>query len=295
MQTSLIFLALMLSGTFFLGYNDVQRRKYLTQGINEQVLLVAIQIVSGALLLPLLILFGMPVIKEAFWPAFVGTTVLNLISQNLFIRAFKLSEASQIAPLRLLIPPLVVVTGFLFLGEKASLTGIAGILVTVIGLWILLFPNVTISRAGFANVLRDRGVVYGLIGSVLFATSFPLDKETVISSSAVFATSTAAIVVGVLTWLINQLQDRMFTHRLTNAVVNTPGALFFTSLSYAAGIVLTNAAFNYALAAYASSLKRLAALWTVILAGTFLKERVGARLVATAIMFAGILLTAFLR
>ena len=62
----------------------------------------------------------------------------------------------------------------------------------------------------------------------------------------------------------------------------------FTSV----GIVLTNQALNYSFAAYASSLKRLQAVWTIIIAGKFLKEKdMGQKIFATAIMLVGIMLT----
>ena len=286
----ILFLVLMLVGTFFLGYNDVQRKKYLNRGINDQVLLVVIQILGGGLLIPLLLIFGIPEIKQGFYAAFVGTIALNVISQNLFIRAFKLSDASLIAPLRLIIPPLVIVTGFLFLGEIPTWEAALGIVVTVFGLWFLLFPDYRIS------LKLDRGVVYGLVGCVLWALSFPLDKQTVVTSSALFATTTVAISVGVLTLIVNQIRNKSFATQMISALTADPKAFLSVSLTYTLGLAFRNEAFNYGLAAYASSLTRLSALWTVILSGKILQEKyVGKRLFATVLMFAGILLTVFLQ
>lgn len=141
MNQTFIFLGLMLVGTFFLGFNDVQKKKYLAQGINEQVFLGLYLFLSDLILLPAVFFFGIPVIRSGFWNAFLWTVILNVISQALFMRAFKLSEASMIAPLRLIIPPLVIVTGFLFLGETPSLAGVFGIIITMIGLWFFLFPR----------------------------------------------------------------------------------------------------------------------------------------------------------
>ena len=157
---TILFLSLMLSGTFALGISDVLRKKYLTDGLDDQALLVITLFLTGILLLPVLILVGLPEIKNGFWSAVAITVFINLISQNLFIRAFKLSEVSLIAPLRLIVPPLVILTGFLFLNERPSPVGVVGIFITMIGLWFLLSGGKHSEPQGRQSI--DKGVAYGL-------------------------------------------------------------------------------------------------------------------------------------
>jgi len=178
-MVTLAFIVLMFGGTFALGVGDVWRKKYLNEGVDEQVLLTVTLFLTGVLLLPFVAIVGFPEIKSGFWLAAGGTITLNLISQNLFIRAFKLRDASLIAPLRLIVPPLVIVTGFVFLGERPSLLGALGIFITMIGLWFLLFKKEDMTWLRLMMKFKDRGVLYGLIASVLFAVSFPLDKMVV--------------------------------------------------------------------------------------------------------------------
>jgi drug/metabolite transporter (DMT)-like permease len=116
MQEGVLFLILMLVGTFFLGSSDFLFKKYLNKNINEQILLSLSWLGAGLLLLPFLLLKGVPSLKGGFWFAVFVTSSLNVISQNIFIRAFKMGDASLIAPLRLIIPVLVIGTGFLFFG-----------------------------------------------------------------------------------------------------------------------------------------------------------------------------------
>lgn len=296
MNKTFIFLGLMLVGTFFLGFNDVQKKKYLTQGINEQVLLGLHLFFGGLILFPIVLISGIPQIHAGFWYSFAGTVSLNVISQALFMRAFKLSEASVIAPLRLIIPPLVIFTGFLFLRETPSLTGVIGIFVTMAGLWFLLFPQNPFSFMGLKNLKTEKGILLGLLGSVLFAISFPLDKKAVIASSALFSSSLSLMAVGLITMVINQLRNKKFSGEVYAAVKNQFGPLVVTSLSLGIGGFLTNQAFNYSLAVYASSVKRLQALWTVVLSGKFLQEQnIKKKLLATIIMFVGILLSVLLQ
>lgn len=284
----------MLSGTFALGVGDVLRKKYMKEGLDDQVLLVISLFFTGMLLLPLLLLVGIPEIKEGFWRAMVITVLLNLISQNLFIRAFKLSDASLIAPLRLIIPPLVIVTGFLFLRETPSLVGAMGIFVSMLGLWLLLTSGKTDGEDKSPAWYRDRGVLYGLAGSVLFSISFPFDKIAVVNSSTLFATWLMFTTLGLVTFLIHSIRNRKFPGLVAASFTQHFKANMLVSLCSSIGIGLTNHALNYSFAAYASSLKRLQALWTVIIAGRFLQEKeMQRRIVATVIMFVGIALSVF--
>lgn len=282
----------MLGGTLSLGVSDVLTKKYLGDGLDDQAFLVITLFFTGMLLLPILALVGLPNIKEGFWLAVVITTFLNLISQNLFIRAFKLSDASLIAPLRLIIPPLVIFTGFLFLNEKPSLVGIVGIFITMIGLWFLLYKENKDGYQGYLSLIKDRGVIYGLLGSVLFSVSFPFDKIAVVKSSALFATFFIFSTIGFLTFVINIIRDKKFASLVVQLLTQHFRATMIVSFFNSVGIVLTHQALNYSLVAYASSLKRLQALWTVIIAGKFLKEKeMKHRLIGTIIMFMGILLS----
>lgn len=281
META-IFLVLMLSGTVLLGLNDVHRKYVLTKGFDEQILLSVSFLGSGIILAIPLAFIGVPEIKAGFWTVAIITVALNLVSQNLFIRAFALSDASLIGPLRLIIPVLVIGTGYIFLREVPSMGGILGIIATVIGLAILLQPSFSFSL--------ERGVVYGLLGSVLFAISFPLDKIAIESSSALFATTMILSLIGIALTIGNALRTPGFLGRAFALVYRTPWHFVGIIAAQAFGVLLTNAALSYSLVAYASSLKRLQALWTVIFAGMFLKEsQIRRRLIAVALLFVGII------
>lgn len=283
------FVILMIFGTFALGYNDVLRKRYLVRGVDEQILLTLTMLLAGVLLILISAAIGFPNIQEGFWWYFIITLALNVVSQNLFIRAFKASDASTIAPLRLIIPPLVIVTGFLFLHEQPDIRGIVGIFTTIFGLWILLFSGKHISAAA---ALSERGVLLGLAGSVLFAVSFPLDKLAVMFSSGLFFSAMISLGVGVCTFALLQLRDPRFLGRMAVELQQHPSAFTALTLTWGVGNFLTNQALNYSLVAYASSFKRLQALWTVLLSGHLLGEKdMGRKLIATVVMLFGIVLT----
>lgn len=290
---SAIFLILMVSGSFLLGVSDVGQRKYLQEKIDPQVLLVITWLVAGLIGVFSLMFVHIPHIERGFWPAVIGTIVLNVISQNLFIRAFQLEEVSVISPLRLVTPLLVVGTGFLFLHEQPSLLSIFGIFITMVGLGVLLFFGQSSKRVW---KFWSPGVLLGLCGAVLFAFSFPLDKIAVTHSSAFFDLAVTFIGVALMTFILNILFSPTFTNKLCRSLRTQIKPLLFLSVLLALGNILTLQALNYSLVAYAANLKRLSSFWAVILGGSFLREdRIIVRLIAVCIMFSGILISVILK
>lgn len=289
-SSHVLFFVLMIAGTFFLGVDDVLKRRYLIKGIDEQLLLGVSLFLGGLLLLIPLFIFGIPEIKSGFWTAFSATVILNVISQNIFVRALKLTDASLVAPLRLLTPSIVILTGFLILGEIPTIIGGAGIFVTIFGLWLLVAAEYENGTEWTADA--KRGIIFGIIGSVLFAFSLPFDKKAVVASSGLFLSAFALMAVGILTVVGNLIFLKNSRILFQHDAKHWKGPLLLVSLAGGIGSFLTAQALNYSLIAYAASLKRLWSLWTVILAGQFLKERnIKQRLAATFIMLAGVAIT----
>ena len=283
------FLLLMLPGTLFLGVEDFLKKKYLNNGMSEQVLLSTTFFLAGFLLMPILFIGGIPTIEPQFWNAFVGTVILNVVAQNLFIRAYKYNEASIIAPLRLITPILVIFTGFIVLREVPSFIGTIGIFTTLVGLYMLLYGK--IASWGITN-LKNNGLILGFLACLLFAFSFVLDKQAVVSSSALFMSSLVFMSIGLLTGVINLIVSPTFLLKTKETILLNWRSLLLISVLISIGAFLTNQSLNYTLTAYASSIKRLQVLWTVILAGIFLHEsQIGRRTLAVVVMFFGVALT----
>ncbi len=294
MNTAL-FLALMLPGTFFLGLNDILIRKVLRSGkVNEQFLLAGNYLVSSVIFALVTLIVGRPQIQSGFWSALAVTVVLNTFAQWAWYAAFKKEEASLISPLRLLTPPLVIITGFLILGEHTSLIGIFGILTTVLGLWILIRSESKFQRISLTEIVKKPGVLLGFYGAVSFAISFPFDKKIVVTSSALFALTLAFLAVGLINAMIFIFSNFRSREVFSSAGVSRPALLMIPLVQFCSAF-LSYAALNYSLAAYAASVKRLWSLWAVILSGKFLGERhIKEKLIATLIMIVGILVTVFL-
>ncbi|MFZ2886283.1 MAG: DMT family transporter [Minisyncoccia bacterium] len=285
MDPILFFALLMLVGTLFLSFNQIQSKQLLTAGVDEQAIL-SILFLGGAIIFwPILLFVGFPAVEARFWPALAGTMILNVIAQNLFYRAYKMTEVSRIAPLRLLTPILVIGTGFILLHETPTIQSIVGIFISAFGFYILLF-------SGWRVHMLDRGTWYGLAGSALFALSFPLDKTIVISSSTLFAVTLNTTGIGIITFALNTLSRHGFMRDTLRIFARRPIALARVAALGAAGHFFVNHSLSYAPVSVASNFKRVEALWTILLAGTLLKEKdILRKLVAVSLILTGILLS----
>ena len=142
------------------------------------------------------------------------------------------------------------------------------------------------------DILKKPGVLLGIGGAISFALSLPLDKKAVVTSSAPFMLLITGTVLGITSIII--------------ALTRTRGRFeldfgknwkFFLTILFVhgAGSYLTVSALNYALVAYAASVKRLWSFWAVLFSGKFLDEKnIGKKLLATIIMLAGIAVTLIL-
>lgn len=290
MNSTLIFFLLMLPGTFLLALLDIFNKRLLQKGIDIVFLQAYSWFFAGILLFPVLFFMAPLPISEipraGFWSAFFITALLNIAAQLSFLYAFKRTDVSLVGPVRLLTMPLVILTGFFVLGETPSFLGTIGILTSLTGIWLLAKPE---KRPGVSFL--QSGLWWAIFGSIIFAVSSAYDKKAVITSSTLFFLVLELLFMGAACFFI-----ALYRSQSWKALVPAPDYrknLIIIILLTAGGFFFTIHALNYALVAYAISVKRLWSLWTVLLAGAFLKENIKQRLIATLIMLAGVFLIAF--
>lgn len=292
MTPTLLFWLLMIPGTFLLALLDIFNKRLLQKGFDVVLLQAYSWFFAGVLFLPaLFIIESSPLYlipRTGFWPAFFTTALLNVVGQLSFLYAFKKADASLISPVRLLTMPLVILTGFFVLGETPSFWGTVGILTSLAGIWLLAKPE---KQSGTS--FWQSGVWWAIFGAIIFAVSSAFDKKAVVASSTLFFSVLVLLFVGMACFLIALYRDRSWGALVPSFEYRKN--LIVVILLTAAGFFLVTHALNYALVAYAISVKRLWSLWTVLLAGAFLKENIKQRLVATLIMLVGVFLIAFAR
>jgi drug/metabolite transporter (DMT)-like permease len=112
---------------------------------------------------------------------------LDIIAVLLYIRAIKVSPLSLTLPFLSLTPIFLIVTSYIILGEKPDKFGFIGIILVVIGAYLL---NVhTISQgflAPFRAIAEEKGSVLMIIVAFIFSIGICLGKIAIQHSSTEF-------------------------------------------------------------------------------------------------------------
>ncbi len=291
MNSDLIaFLALMLPATLFLGAYDVVGKRLLGESLPGSLVVGVSFLFSGVLIAPALFVCGIPSVGFGFAALAAAIVTINLLSNLAWYSALSVEDASLLAPTRLLTPPMVLLTGYLFLGEVPGLVGGLGVLTTIGGLYLLLSAEATGKRDTIASVLKRRGVIIALICACTGAITFSLDKKAVAVSSPIFFTVVFFFGVGASSLAAYFVTAKRRTEDLKRLWRNR-GKIVLLSSVHAAGALMSFASLSFTLAAYAASTKRLWSLFSVLLAGQVLKEKnIGRKVVAVIVMLAGIVI-----
>ena len=113
---------------------------------------------------------GVPVVKPGFvWVCFLFA-VCQIISVMALSKALKLSPISMVTALWKVSLLVLVVLGYVTLKEKPSILGVAGILISMSGVYLLNVQRSHISWWAPLSVLfTDRGLRYTLLSALFFA------------------------------------------------------------------------------------------------------------------------------
>jgi drug/metabolite transporter (DMT)-like permease len=132
---------------------------------------------------------GFPVIKPGFvlWCALFG--VCQTLSTLALSKALKLAEISLVTALWKVSLLVLLGMAWVTIGEHPSPLGIAGVLLSALGVYLL---NISRARLGFWQPLTvlftDRGQRYTLLAALLYAPSVITIKQAILASNAAMGT-----------------------------------------------------------------------------------------------------------
>ena len=128
-----------------------------------------------------------PALDGVFYMATFMAVPLDIIAVLLYMKAIKVSPLSLTLPFLSLTPIFLIVTSYVILGEKPDKFGFIGIILVVIGAYLL---NVhTISQgflAPFMAIAKEKGSVLMIIVAFIFSIGACLGKISVQHSSPAF-------------------------------------------------------------------------------------------------------------
>jgi len=161
--------------------------KQLLKTIDQYVLASGVFLSSFIVLLLISIYRGIPEIGAAFYQSVFVTGILNVVAAVLYFKALKMTDLSLSIPMISFTPIFLVFTSFFLLNEFPTAFGIVGILLIVVGSYILnTIKNSKHLLDPFKEMFRNRAILYMLIVAFLFSISANFDKIVVKISDPYF-------------------------------------------------------------------------------------------------------------
>lgn len=232
---------------------------------------------------------GMPALTTDFWWAVSVSLGINLVAWPMFVRSVQLSDVSLVMPLVAFTPVFILLVEWLLRGEVPAGWGLAGILVIVVGAYVL---NVDPAESGPFGPLRslwsDRGARMMLAVAALWSISATVEKIAVDSSSPSFYLSALSLgfALAFLPVLLWKVEAPLREIRSNAAVLAGAGLLTALMLVIQMTAVAATPLVNYVIA-----IKRAGMLVSVLLGWwLFSEQNIGFRAVGAVMMVAGVAL-----
>ncbi len=264
--------------------------KHTLKDVDEFVVAWSNSFFSAIFLIPILFL-GLPEIKPMFYVGLVVSGSLNVAALTFFMKSIKSGDLSNTVPLTTISPLLLLITSPIIVGEFPSLQGIAGMILIVIGAYLLNIKKDIKDLFGpFKAIVKEKGPKYMLLVVLIWSVTANFDKIGVVNSSPLFYSFSVQLFIGI-TMLIFVLPK--FKRNKTLYLKNQKAFLGIGLLSTLT-IICHMIAISLTIVPYVISIKRTNSILSVIFGRIFFKEGyLRERLLAAILMFTGVLLITF--
>jgi drug/metabolite transporter (DMT)-like permease len=285
----MLWLPLALGSALFVGLKNVWTRSFAAT-VEQRTMVLSTFFFTGVLGLIYVAVTGIPDFEGAFFWSVLLVSLVDAVAVTTLIRTIFISDLSDAYPLVALTPVFTVGTSYLLLGELPSPLGLAGIIVVVVGAYLLRVEG---AREGvfkpFKLLARDAGARYMMLTALLFSLMGPLFKTAAQASSPGVALTTSQ-------WLTTLWLALFYLHQGTFAGTVREmrrhfWALTGLSITNFAQAILTFLAFELTFVAYVAGVKRTGILFTVLFGYVAFKEEGALRgAVAGFVMLAGVVM-----
>lgn len=269
------------------GSADALAKRLLVRS-NERVVAWAILLLAVPWLCIGPLLLGFPPLTAAFWWTLAVMVPLEITAHLCHLRALRIAPLSLAGPFLAFTPLLSALSAWLFLGERVSSLGMAGIALITLGAYVLqaelvpqgvLEPFKAMSRVPGIRLMLLTAAIYGItstLGKKAIQLSSPVAFMAIyFSLVALLLTDIARRSAGSARGLVGEVRPQIGLHLLAGFV--TAAALY----AHCFGIQL-------APVAYFIAIKRLSLLAGVLYGGLlFREEALGFRLAGAVLMLAG--------
>ena len=229
-----------------------------------------------------------PELDSIFYMAIFLAVPLDIIALLLYMKAIKVSPLSLTLPFLSLTPVFLIGTSYIILGERPDKSGFIGIVLVVIGAYLL---NVhTISRGllePFKAIAKEQGSVLMIIVAFTFSIGACIGKIAVQHSNPIFFSVVYSFLLSLFLFLVISFRNKQFFSKVTSR----PVLFLLIGILITIMIITHVKAINLVEVAYMVSVKRLSILFGVIYGVVFFKEtNIKERLLGATVMVSGIIM-----
>ena len=223
-----------------------------------------------------------------FWIGLIGGASIYAVTNILYMKALAHGDISIVMPMLSFTPLFLLVTSPLIVGEFPHITGMIGVVLVVIGSYLL---NLSESKKHllepFRSLIKNKGTRYMLIVALLWSVSSNFDKLAVKNSSVFQYLGFTSPFIFIFTSLIS-IPDKQFKFsQLRTGKSNLFKVTFLTTLAN----IFHVTAISLAYVAYVIAIKRTTAIISVFIGSKFLNEtNITERLLGVIVMLIGVIL-----
>lgn len=270
---------------FFESMKDVFSKKSL-KNIDEYVVSWSLRFFALPFLIPLLYFIEIPSLGSQFWQAlFIGGS-LNVITTILYMKAIKYSDLSITVPMVTFTPLFLLITSPLIVGEFPNFFGLIGVLLIVLGSYLL---NIKQRHGGFfapfGALLKEKGPKLMLLVAFIWSITSNFDKIGVQNSSPIFW----VIAINIFITLVMLPIMLYKSQRSVKQISASYKALIPIGLASALTLIFQMTAINLTLVTYVISIKRTSTIMSVLFGCLIFKEKgIKEKLIGAVIMVVGV-------
>ena len=229
-----------------------------------------------------------PELDNVFYLVTFLAVPLDIMAVLLYMKAIKVSPLSLTLPFLSLTPVFLIGTSYVILGERPDRFGFIGIMLVVIGAYLL---NVhTISQgflAPFKAIAKEKGSVLMIIVAFIFSIGVCLGKIAIQHSSTEFFCVVYILLLSLFLFIIVSFKCKHFLSKS----ISRPVPFIFIGMLIAIMIITHLKAISLIEVSYMVSVKRLSILFGVLYGVMFFKEtNIKERFLGATVMVSGIIL-----
>lgn len=274
---------------FLISLRAVFEKKALEQ-IDEFILTFGLRFFAGIIIISVMFFFGVErSVEEGFLPLVVIGAIISTFATVFALKGLKYGDLSLVSPIVTFTPLFLLITSPIIINEFPSFLGLVGVLLIVLGSYIL---NISKLKIGYlepiVSLFKNKGVRYMFLASIVWSIGSNIDKLGVTASSPLIWSASINFLSAVMIFpfvlkritLLNEKISKKYLFMIPT--IGIIAALSSVVQLYAIGLILV---------IYVISLKRLSVIFQVFF-GRFIfhEENFKERFAGVIIMTVGAIL-----